>query len=135
MVKKAFMKTVEIMLVIVITTIFMLVIIPQGSTNIIKEREPYLIYLQELPEFRNFVSNNDGCFDSGESNTVDNLIRRYLPDEYYYTLCLNARMQSSNYLFNYGTPQKEVHVDTLLFAGNYTNINIKTVRLYYWSES
>jgi len=122
--KKAFIKTVEILIAIILTTIFMLAIMPKQVTNKPIERKSYLIYLEKDNEFRDFVMRNTGCFDSESNQEADNIIRKFLPNNFEFTLCSGTRLSE--------LPAKLVFADTLFFSGNITETNFKVIRLYYW---
>ncbi len=124
-IKKAFIKTVEILLVIIITTIFVLSIASRQAENKPSERISVLNKLEKDSGFRGFVMENSGCYNSA-SLEINYLIAGYLPDNYDYLFCISEKSES--------LPQKEVYLDTLFFAGNITDIRFKTLRLYYWLE-
>jgi hypothetical protein len=124
MVKKAFMKTVEILLAIVLTTFFVLMLMPQESSMHESKKTSYLIYLESDPAFRELAATNDACFDSGSE--VDWIIRQYLPQNYDYVFC--AGTSTGN------LPHRSVYVDTLFFAGETSDVSFKTLRLYYWQK-
>lgn len=123
MVKKAFMKTVEILLVIIITTLFMTIVIPGESEQTISKQKEYLGKLENNPDFRAFVTGNTGCFGPSEMIYVQD----YLSNQFDYRLCIDAKAVD--------LPDTDVFVDTLFYAGNITNIDYKIVRLYYWSKN
>jgi len=124
MVKKGFMKTMEILLVIVLTTIFVLTVIPRSSENKRDEQKFYLNTLEKNEEFRDFLINNNNCFNSTEDIVSVELLRGYVPLEYDFKLCIDDIPTDS--------PSKDVIVDTLFFSGNMTDVDTKIIRLYYW---
>jgi len=126
MVKKAYMKTIEMLLVIVLSSIFLLVVVPKQASVERTENPSYLISLEKNSQFRDFVNANNGCYDSNQGAVINRLVVDYLPDEYDYTICIGRKASS--------LPQKNLFVDTLFVSGNYTNINYKVVRLYYWAK-
>jgi len=123
--KKAFMKTVEILLVIILSSIFLLVILPKQQQNTETKSTPYLIYLEQDPEFRNFINSNTRCYNSS-SNEANNFVKRYLPKEFDYILCSGTKATN--------LPEKNVFVDSLFFSGNISNVEYKIIRLYYWAK-
>lgn len=123
MVKTAYMKTIEMLFVIVISTIFLIVILPRQESLNRAELKEVIINLEHNDYFRNFVSDNTGCFNS-TNQTVSNLIRTYLSDVYDYTLCIGV--------FPSSVPNKDIFVESLFFSGNYTETQNKIIRLYYW---
>ena len=123
MVKKGFMKTMEIVFAIVLTTLFLMMVIPDNRLNQKSVSEPRLIKLESNQNFRDFIGSNEGCFNS--SNTLlDAIIRNYLSMEYDFIFCINDR---TTYL-----PNKDVITDTMFYAGNISELNYKTIRLYMW---
>ena len=99
---------------------FLLIIIPSQQSVNERLTGNYLVLLQDNAEFRNYVINNNNCVNSSV------FIDKYLSEEIGYTLCVNKK---SNNL-----PIKEIYVDTMFIVGNYSDINYKTVRLYYWAK-
>jgi hypothetical protein len=124
MVKKAFIKTVEVLLAVILTAIIMLVVIPKHN-SINRERQEYLSSLVHDGEFRAFASAQSICTNSTDIET-ERYVRRYLPKEYDYYFCRGA--------FPNELPNRNVYLDSIFFAGNYTVLNFKTLRLYYFAK-
>lgn len=118
------MKTMEILLAIVLSTIFLLAIIPKFSSNPLSERKTYLIYLEDDPGFRDFAAAGQGCFLSGTDVELDAMIRRYVPAKENFAFCIDNFPES--------LPDARVFADTLFLAGNLTEVRFIKVRLYYW---
>ncbi len=124
--KQGFMKTVEVLFVIVLTSIFLFVMVPELTmTEEVERFQDILINLEENPDFRNFVVANNGCYNSSNT-TVDSYITQYIEDEYDYLLCINRASS--------GFGARKVVAETLFIAGNITNYQQRTVRLYYWTR-
>jgi hypothetical protein len=119
---KAFVKTLEIFLVIIFTTLFLMVLLQKQFSSSTLEKERYLVELEKETEFRNYLSQNTGCF--GSSTSSSGYIREYLPSRFDYILCINTRPE--------GLPEKEVYSDSLFFTGNITSVQSKIIKLYYW---
>ena len=120
--KKAFMKTLEILLVIVFTTIFLLAMMKKQFSSPVNERTEYLIELEKDSSFREYASQNTGCFNSSTSSSGH--IRKYLPLRFDYTLCLDAKPTH--------LPAKDIYTNSLYFTGNISEVKSKTIKLYYW---
>ncbi len=120
--KKAFMKTIEIMLVIVFTTIFLLALLQNQFSTPVNEKAEYLIELEKDSGFRNYVLQNTGCFNSTTSSS--GYIRRYLPSRLDYNLCIGTKPTE--------LPVIDVYVNNMYFSGNLTSVQTKTIILYYW---
>ncbi|MEM2138773.1 MAG: hypothetical protein QXM96_01320 [Candidatus Woesearchaeota archaeon] len=91
--KKSFLKTIEILLVILITTILSISIIQNNDKSISFNKNQdfyknYLIILEKNPEFRNFVLKNSGCFNLTNINISNKL------DFYFYNnnviICIDS---------------------------------------------
>ena len=123
MVKKAYMKTIEMLFVIVISTIFLIVIIPKPESLSRSDLKDILIELEDNPQFRDFSQKNTGCFNS-TNQTVSELIGSYLSTTYDFNLCIGILPSS--------VPNQNIFVESLYFVGNYTTTNQKKIRLYYW---
>ena len=85
--KKSYLKTIEVVLAAIITTIFMLYIMPQftGSEN----REKNLLVLKDIKtddSFRGYVLANEGCTYSNENTAINTVIENYLPYAYDYVV-------------------------------------------------
>lgn len=120
---KAYMKTIEILLVIVLTTMLLLIIIPRPST-LETEQKNYLIHLEQNAAFRNFAIQNAGCYNSTDTEAITGLVRGYLPQDYSFVICID---QSAV------LPDKEtIYANSIIISGNYSSIDVKTVRLFYW---
>jgi hypothetical protein len=125
MVKKAYIKTIEILLVIIISTIFIFAIIPKQETLRRDDLKDILFILGENPYFRSFASENTGCFDS-ETMIVSDLIEPYLPQSFNYILCIDSLPDT--------LPNKDVFAESFFFSGNHTEVQKKVLRLYYWAK-
>ncbi len=123
--KKGFMKTIEILLVIVLSTIFLLVILPKHQQITETKSTPYLIYLEKDPGFRDFIISSNECYNSSSAE-ASSFIEKYLPQELDFILCSGTKATN--------LPEKNVFVDSLFFSGNISDVEYKTVRLYYWSK-
>ncbi|MBT4351322.1 hypothetical protein HOD20_02215 [archaeon] len=125
--KKSYLKTIEVVLAAIITTIFMLYIMPQftGSEN----REKNLLVLKDIKtddSFRGYVLANEGCTYSNENTAINTVIENYLPYAYDYVVCINDKYQDFE--------GERLFVDTYYMSANLTVFRPKTVRLYYWID-
>ncbi len=121
---KAYMKSVEMMLVIIVSVFFLISIMGRQSEMRREELKDVLIKLEDNPEFRSFCTSNTGCFNSTDPNDADSLIRQYLSEDYGYYLCINNAP--------YDFPQTNIYGESIFFAGNHTDVSHDTVRLFYW---
>ncbi|MBU0758194.1 MAG: hypothetical protein KKF44_09055 [Nanoarchaeota archaeon] len=123
--KKAYLKTVEVMIAIVFAFTFLLYFLPKfaGVQNVEKS-ENVLKHLEHDNVFRDFVISNTGCINKTDNSSVISQIEEYLPDVYDYRFCINDRI--------YDLPPKKVLIDTVFIAGNLSDYSPSVVRLYYW---
>lgn len=113
------MKTLEVVIAIMITFLFVLFIIPQSEFNGKKDKRISIFEdLQNNPDFRTCaLGKNQPC--------VNQFIDDTLPDTYSFTSLITSKPEES--IEN--LPQKELYVDTFFFA----DVNQSTiVKVYYW---
>ena len=119
---KAFMKTLEVMLVVIFTVMFLIILSPPQSRSSVPELEPVLLHLQKDQGFREFAIQNTECFISGLG--AEQHIRKYLHNRYDYVFCSGASETN--------LPDRRIFLDTLVIAGNITYIEPKVLKLYFW---
>jgi len=124
--KKAYMKTMEALLAIIITAIFMILLIPQFRVSEVKEDKPEVLeQLEKDPDFRiSVVTTAEGCYNKSSNNALTQKIESYLLDDYEYRICLNKKALNLT--------EKKVYADSVFILGNMTNFSHREVRLYYW---
>ncbi|MBD3204025.1 hypothetical protein GF327_07020 [Candidatus Woesearchaeota archaeon] len=122
--KKAYIKTVEVIIAILFSTLFLLYVIPGQSPKQPEKNLEILTQVEKLPDVRNFVAGNSGCYDSSHSNILTNGISVYLPESYDYKICINNKTNDA--------PDQKIFIDTVVISGNMSVYNPKTVRLYHW---
>lgn len=123
--KKAYLKTLEAVIAIVLSFIFLIFLIPSKPDT--QERRPDLDLINVLgqnPTFRTCVLiENYSC-----TNTT---FEAYYPQviiDYNYRFNISSDPKISGIEL----PAANIHSESLVIAGNDTYINPKTVRLYYW---
>jgi len=125
MVKKAFMKTFEVLIAIVLTLIFVILMVPKENTSELKGEGIKIMNLMEkYPDFISETIENDGCFNRTSSNKLANLTEEYISGSYSYYICVDSAATN--------LPNKRIYVDSVFMTGNITNYQHKIVRLYYW---
>ncbi|AJF61924.1 TPA: hypothetical protein HA239_02475 [Candidatus Woesearchaeota archaeon] len=126
MVKKAFMKTIEMLIVIVLSAIFLIMLLSKPASLNQAEVKDYFIKLEENEEFRQYIQNTTGCFNSSVDSPAATLLMRYMTTSYDYLLCSGTVATSAQ------LPPQTVYIDSLVFTGNYTDTRFKKLSLYYW---
>jgi hypothetical protein len=127
MAKKAFLKTFEVLIAVVLTLIFIILLVPKENIS-----EPtgnkieIMNQLEKYPEFRQEVIENNGCFNRTSNNVISNTIDSYISSRYDFYLCIDYTAEN--------LPNKRVYVDSVFITGNITSYQHKIVRLYYWAS-
>ncbi len=122
--RKAFMKTIEVGIAIVLTYLFLILITPKQVPTASRERiAETLSILQQNDDFRNCViSENGTCVDSN--------IRLFLQASFDYVYSVSS---DPNYVPS-GLPQKRIFVDSIFISGNTTLYKPKIFKVYYWTR-
>lgn len=123
--KKAMLKTVEALIAIVLTLIFIVLVFsraPEGGIQ--KEDIDMLKMLHVLDEFRNCAAaNNLPC--------INNHINDSMPKKYDFYVDMSPDPSGQPL----GLPEKHIYRESLIIAGNTTHYNPNIIRLYYWIKS
>mgnify|MGYP005857283881 CR=1 FL=1 len=125
--KKAYMRTFEAVLAIVISFLVLTFIMQTSNPTETKDiRTDLSPILRDNPQFRNCaLSNNISC--------LNNTMQLHYPDF--------TRVHS--YKFNITTdpedappslPEEDIFAESIFIAGNNTYLHPRIVRLYYWDE-
>ncbi|MFW5852989.1 MAG: hypothetical protein ACOCUR_03080 [Nanoarchaeota archaeon] len=121
--KKAFMKTMEAFLAIMVVFTFVIFFLPK-DTRYTEDQSVFLLRNMERNDvFRNCVlSRNDTCIES----SIDEVFQ----GRYFYTY----------QIYRYSEPQiqinaTEVRVYTWFFAGNQSYYDPMVFKLYYWTTN
>ena len=119
--KKGFMKTLEVVIAIMITFLFVLFIIPQSEFSGKKDKKIMVFEdLQNDPDFRT-------CVLARDQLCVYQFIDGVLPNTYDFKVLITSKPEET--LDN--LPKKELYVDSFFFAHVDQPIIVK---VYYWIE-
>jgi len=120
--KKAFVRTLEVFIAVVVTFIFINFVIPlRTATDVTASSTHILEVLEQNDDFRD-------CVVEYNITCINNSIDYYLPDAYSFTFNVSDDP-------NIGVPdlpRKEVLVDSIFVAGNISAYTPRIVRVYYW---
>ncbi|MDP2750583.1 MAG: hypothetical protein Q8O89_07165 [Nanoarchaeota archaeon] len=120
--KKGYVRTVEVLIALFITILFLTIIIPRYySSNTRVENLKIMDLLKEDESLRNCISGSD-------ATCINTKIDAQLPDKYSFKYTLS----SDQTVVAEGLPAKKVFVEAGYFAGNTTTYSPKTLRVYYW---
>ena len=122
--KKAFMKTVEVIIAVLVTFAFVISIIPETAVNRNTNPDNFLMGLENNMNFRS-------CVISEDSTCLDNIISTSIVGYYNYTYSI-----FDNYLDepSLNLPQKEINTYSVVVSGNHSLYNPKIFKLYYWTK-
>jgi len=129
--KKAFLRTAEVLLAIVIGATFLVYVFPNSLIR--AQEEPPLELLSNLgnnDEFRQLVLlNKSRCIDA------DAEIRKFLPARFKYSYEFNMLDISELNKIPQDLPKdKRIYVDTFFIAGNNSEYKPMVLKLYYWNR-
>lgn len=122
--KKAMLKTAEALIAIVITLVFIVLVFSRAPASGEPEKKlDMLNMLHVSDEFRN-------CATAGNLTCISAMVNDSMPRRYdfYVDMSPHPSAQPS------GLPEKGVHLESLIMAGNITDYNPQIIRLYYWMK-
>lgn len=123
--KKAYVKTLEAVIALVLSFMFITFFVPVRSQT--EERQPDLDLvniLEQNPTFRRCVIiENYSCLNATFEEYYPNVALDY---DYKFNISKNPRTSGVE------LPTANVHTESLMIAGNDTYLYPRTVRLYYW---
>ena len=120
--KKAVFRTLEALIAIFITFLFIFVFIPQQRELSVPETPPNILAgLRDNEDFRN-------CVIQKNSTCINQTLDRNIEDKYDFKFNLS---ENANTVIS-GLPQKRVYANSIFIGGNTTNATRIIVRLYFW---
>lgn len=123
--KQGVFRTIEALIAIFITFLFLIVFIPQQREKAQSTTpQNVLVTLMDNDDFRNCViQKNQTC--------INQSIDKNLEDSYDFKFNLS----DSPYASAPALPQKKVYANSMFLAGNTTNSTRTIVRLYFWAKT
>ncbi|HIG97945.1 TPA: hypothetical protein HA231_00780 [Candidatus Woesearchaeota archaeon] len=122
--KQAVFRTLEALVAIFITFLFLLVFIPQQREQSFQQPPANVLAgLRNNDEFRN-------CILQKNSTCINQSIERQLEDKYDFKFNISGNPREPPPQL----PQKRVYTNAFLIAGNTTNVTNTAVRLYFWEK-
>ena len=125
MTKKGFWKTLEVLIAVLLTFIFVIVIIPRFTPS--TSQETNLGVLQDLQKNPGFQA----CAVVLDQDCVNQYIREALPSRYGFKVLLSRDFNAQAK----DLPATRIFVDSIIITGNATYANQSVVRLFYWVGS
>jgi len=127
--KKAFLKTAEVLLAVVIGATFLIYVFPSSLTRAEQEPLAILSNLEYNDEFRHDLMLNKSCIDA------DAEIRKYLPARFKYSYEFSILNISELNKVPEDLPEdRRIYVESVFVAGNNSEYDPKVLKLYYWSR-
>jgi len=120
--RKAYMKTIEVVLAGVFTVLFLMFLLPRVGENRLEDELQVVAHLRQDPSFRDFAAGATGCMDSSDPSV--SMVGTYLPEKYDFDLCIDA--------ISTRIPDKKIFIDSAVISGNMSSYQPKTIRLFYW---
>lgn len=120
--KQAFLKTMEALLAVVVSFIFLLVVVP--TTEVQPRQAGHDILLSFEPDIR-----FRACVLAYNESCVDAYLQQQIPGIFEYKFLLT---RDNNEIIE--LPDKEVIQESLFIAGDETHYQPTIVRLFYWTR-
>ncbi|MEM4336572.1 MAG: hypothetical protein QXG86_01040 [Candidatus Woesearchaeota archaeon] len=119
--KKAYLRTIEALMAVLLTFLFVFFVFPKSQTQVNKIEFGVLSTLENEETFRN-------CVLIADYNCTYTFLRRHIPQNYDFVFDINDNPG----MFRTNLPEKNINTETLYIAGNITFYNPKFLRIYYW---
>jgi hypothetical protein len=123
--KKAYLRTIEVAIAVILTFIVAYFIFPRAATPQEENRLSVLPVLEQNPEFRDcVVTINYSCTEA--------FLRDYVPLNYDFVYDITEDPETGHA----NLPQKNIYPESVYIAGS-SQINLynpKIVKLYYWRK-
>jgi len=120
--KKAYVRTVEVFIAVLITFIFITFIIPVEQPAVRTKQEINALHL--LEEYEHFRSCSMMPDEQLAENCINATISPFIPKKFDYKLSVSDKTVE--------LPEKQVYVESLFMAANITHYEPRIIRLYYW---
>lgn len=123
--KKGFYRTLEVLIAIVLTFLFVAFFIPQ-FTETEQPLKPSLNILPRLEQNDEFRS----CAVGDDADCLESKIEEVIPLLYGYKVSVSNDV---NYEET-DLPSKDIYIESIFIGSNVTQFNPKIVKLYYWRK-
>jgi len=121
--RKAYLRTIEMAIAIILTFTVAYYIFPRASTPAETQNLGILSVLEQKPEFRSCVANlNYNCTES--------FLRNYTPSNYDFAYDITEDPNQGHS----GLPSEAINAESVYMAGDKDLYNPKIVKLYYWRK-
>ena len=121
--KKAYLRTIEVALAVILTFIVAYSIFPRATTP---QNEADLSILPVLEQREDFRS----CVISLNYSCTDVFLRNYIPSNYDFAYDITDSIETGHA----GLTAKEIYTESIYISGNINLYNPKVIKLYYWRK-
>ena len=126
MVKKAYLRTAEAVIAIMITFTMLTLFI--HSESVAESRRVPDMVLDTLKDNQDFRT----CVESRNTACINQTLADQIPDSYDFTFNYT---DDPNSPVSVGLPSKRIFANSVMLTGNATNSTITIFRLFYWTKS
>jgi len=119
--KKAYLRTIEVVIAVIITFAFVYFVFPRSQTPEEKVNLDVLKVLENNPGFRN-------CLMSDDYNCTASYLKDYVPKNYDFVFDISENPE----IMRVNLPEKNINTETIYIAGNITLYSPKFLKIYYW---
>jgi len=123
--KKAFLRTVEAVIAIIITFLVLVIIFPKNN---ISEYQKSSLNNLDLMKDDEILRN---CIYLDNLSCVENIITNYLPASYEFQYLVTSNPND----FIYNLPKTRIYTKNLIFAGNNQVYDFRILKIYYWLKN
>ena len=121
--RKAYLRTIEVMIATIITFLFVYFVFPKSQTPEEKIKLGVLKVLENNPDFRN-------CVITLSYNCTENYLNDYVPKNYGFVFDIAENPD----IYRANLPEKSINTETIYIAGDINLYSPKIVKLYYWRK-
>ncbi len=124
MVKKAFVKTLEAFIAVILTFVFIVVVLQRFNPGEKRVENVYIMsVLEQNVAFR-------ACAIDQNQTCVESNVAALLPAKFGFNVSISS---DPDHVLE-GLPKKQIYVDSVYIAGNNTQYRPQIVKLYYWTK-
>lgn len=130
--RKGYIRTLEAILAIVMSFVFISFIIPTklgGETG--TQEDKYLGLVSRQDNFRiAALSAPEGCYKSNSTQQMAVIIGRFIPESIDFYICSSSKPGT----IPLDLPSEKVTADSAILSGDENIYNPRIIRLFYWSK-
>ncbi len=121
--KKAYLRTIEVTIAVILTFVIAYFIFPRATVPTEAPGLSILPVLEQSPEFRSCVTGlNYSCTEA--------FLRDYVPGNYDFTYDITEDPETAHA----GLPTKKIYTESVYIAGDINLYSPKIIKLYYWRK-